>query len=237
MPNPPDPSFSSLALNVGSKVQLVLDGTGGRNLMSSSLVGYLENQFVLIKLPSTDGGSPVSFLEGETLSVRIFTGIAVCMFDATVLRRELHPFFCLHLSYPQAVKSVKLRSSIRIQTDLACTVTGEDRSHEATMINLSTSGALIRSNKGGIATETEAPVTVAFTLSSQFSPQPIALQLKAVVRSLRSTSVDAASTGLDDDAALDTYHGVQFTDVEPADQLALQNYAYEALLSDRRRIL
>lgn len=237
MSKPPDPTFSSLSLNVGSKVQLVLDGPDGRSLLSSSLLGYLENQFVLIKLPSTDGGAPVSFLEGETLSVRIFTGTAVCMFEATVLRRELHPFFCLHLSYPQTIKSVKLRNSIRIQTDLPCTVSGEAGAHEATMINLSTSGALLRSIQGDSDAGSEAPVTVAFTLSSQFSPAPIALRLKAVVRSLRSTSADAASTGLGSDTARDAYHGVQFTDVDPADQLVLQNYAYEALLSDRRRIL
>lgn len=237
MSKPPDPSFSSLALNVGSKVQLVLDGPAGRSLLSSSLLGYLENQFVLIKLPSTGDGSPVSFLEGETLSVRIFTGTAVCMFDATVLRRELHPFFCLHLSYPQMIKSVRLRNSIRVQTDLACTVTSDAGSHEATMINLSTSGALIRSNQIGSNAAAEAPVTVVFTLISPLSPVPMALKITAIVRSLRSTSGDADSTGLGTDAALDTYYGVQFTDVDPADQLVLQNHAYEVLLSDRRRIL
>lgn len=235
MPTQSNPSFSSLALNVGSKVQLVLDGASSRSLLSSTLIGYLENQFLLIKLPLTDAGAAVSFLEGETLTVRIFTGISVCMFDATVMRRELHPFYCLHLSYPQTVKSVQLRNSIRIQTDFACTVQGDVQPHSATMINLSTSGALIRSAQAGFITE--APVVVGFTLRSQFDAGPIALQLKAVVRSLRNTGSDATGTGDTAQAGIDTYYGVQFLEVDQADQLVLQNYAYDVLLSDRRRIL
>ena len=235
MPKPPHPTFSSLALNVGSKVQLVLDGAAGRSLLSSTLIGYLENQFLLIKLPSTDGGAPVSFLEGEVLTVRVFTGTSVCMFDATVLRRELHPFYCLHLTYPQTVQSVQLRSSIRIQTDFACTINDDAGSHTATIINLSTSGALIRSAHAAIVTE--APVTIAFTLSSQFDAGPNAMQLKAIVRSLRSTASEAAGSDSGVEAATVTHYGVQFMEIDPADQLTLQNYAYEILLSDRRRIL
>ena len=200
------------------------------------MIGYLEDQFLLIKLPLTDAGAPVSFLEGETLTVRIFTEISVCMFDATVLRRELHPFYCLHLSYPQTIKSVQLRNSIRIQTDLACTVQGNVQFHSATMINLSTSGALVRSAQAGLSTE--APVVIGFTSRSQFDFGSVALQLKAVVRSLRSVcSTGGDVIGAGAEAGIDTYYGVRFMEVDQADQLVLQNHAYDVLLSDRRRIL
>lgn len=228
MPKTSMTSFISQSPQIGSKVQLVLNAGQGRSLLSSSLLGYLENQFVLVKLPFAANGAPVSLYESETLSVRVFTGTSVCMFEAAVLRCELHPFYCMHLSFPAEVSNVKLRDALRIQTDFPCLIHSDSGPVPGNVVNLSTTGALIQADSAIVAVDDA--ISLAFPLGAASDDGVSKVELKAVVRSLRNHSTDGSSS-----AAIQ--FGVQFADVCANDQLALHAYAYNVLLMDRRRIV
>lgn len=228
MPKTSTTSFISQSLQVGSKVQLVLDAARGRSLLPSSLLGYLENQFVLVKLPFAANGAPVSLYESETLAARVFTGTSVCTFDATVLRCELHPFYCMHLSFPAEVGNVKLRDALRIQTNFPCMVESKSAALQGNVVNLSTSGALIQANSAIVAIDDA--VNLVFPLGTASDAGVSNVKLKAVVHSVRNYAAD-------DSPSTAIQFGVQFTDVSADDQLALHAYAYNILLMDRRRII
>jgi c-di-GMP-binding flagellar brake protein YcgR len=223
----PDASSSSPSFNVGNKVQLLLNGASGQEApLSTTLIGYADKQFILLKLPVAANGVPITFYEGEPVSVRVFTGVSVYVFNAEALRCELHPFYCLFLSCPADMRNLTLRNSIRVRADLPCMVKAGGEEESGTLVNLSTSGALIQcSGKDNAVGDN---VNISFSLQSQFDAAPNQLSLKAEVRS--ATEVTAKGEEL-------VQYGVKFADPNAADQLALQNYGYEVVLSDRKRIV
>jgi hypothetical protein len=199
------PSF-----NVGNKVQVVLKSSAGQEPLSTTLLGYSEKQFLLLKLPVAANGVPITVYGGETISVRVFTGISVVVFDA----------------YPAEVRTHTLRNSIRVLADLPCVVKGGSREALGTLVNLSTSGALIQSPANGSAVGER--INLRFALKSQLDIAANDLDLQAVVRSVNPV--------MDQNEDILKY-GVEFADLGAADQLALQNYVYEVLLSDRKRVV
>jgi c-di-GMP-binding flagellar brake protein YcgR len=93
-------------------------------------------------------------------------------------------------------------------------------------VNLSTSGALIQSPANGSAVGER--INLRFALKSQLDIAANDLDLQAVVRSVNPV--------MDQNEDILKY-GVEFADLGAADQLALQNYVYEVLLSDRKRVV
>jgi len=226
-PTAPNASTSSPSFNVGNKVQLLLNGAGAQDApLSTTLIGYADKQFILLKLPVAANGVPITFYEGEPVSVRVFTGVSVYVFNAVALRCELHPFYCLFLSYPADIRTLTLRNSIRVRADLPCVVTTGGKEESGTLVNLSTSGALIQCSDTDNAVGDN--VNISFSLQSQFDAAPNQLNLEAEVRSATEVMVKGAEL---------VQYGVKFADLNAADQLALQNYGYEVVLSDRKRIV
>jgi c-di-GMP-binding flagellar brake protein YcgR len=220
-------SKTSPSFNVGNKVQLLLGGASGPDTpLSTTLIGYADKQFVLLKLPVAANGVPVTFYEGDQVSVRIFTGVSVYVFDAKSLRCELHPFYCLFLSYPAEVRTLALRNSLRVRADLPCMVKAAGNEESGILVNLSTSGALVQCAVKGNAVGDR--VNISFALQSQSDGAPMQLSLSAEVRSASEVTVKGTELA---------QYGLQFTELNAMDQLALQNYAYEVLLLDRRRIV
>jgi c-di-GMP-binding flagellar brake protein YcgR len=218
-------SSSGPSFNVGNKVQVVLKNAAGQEPLSTTLLGYSDKEFLLLKLPVAVNGVPITVYEGERISVRVF-GISVVVFDAKALRCELHPFYCLYLTYPTEFRTLAVRNSIRVLANLPCVVKGGTGEESATLVNLSTSGALINSPVRGSTVGDR--VNLRFSLKSQFDVAANDLDLQAVVRSINAVTVRNEAV---------SQYGIEFADLGPADQLALQNYAYEVLLSDRKRIV
>jgi c-di-GMP-binding flagellar brake protein YcgR len=222
-----DASANSPSFNVGNKVQLLLGGGGRPDApLSTTLIGYVDKQFVLLKLPVAANGVPITFYEGDHVSVRIFTGVSVYVFNAKALRCELHPFYCLFLSYPAEVRTLALRNSLRVRADLPCVIKTGGKEESGTLVNLSTSGALIQCLAKGNAVGDR--VNISFSLQSQSGSAPNQLDLQADVRSATEVMVKGTEFA---------QYGVQFAELNAMDQLALQNHAYEVLLSDRKRIV
>src|SRR6476469_3841188 len=69
-------------LNVGTRVQLRVQRDGGQQEYFSSLVGFVKDEFLLVKSPMLRK-MPVVLHDGEPVQVRAFTGTTIYSFSAT----------------------------------------------------------------------------------------------------------------------------------------------------------
>jgi len=112
-------------LPVGTSIQLVDPVNKVR--LNSRLVGWDENQCILVDQP-TRGGQSVQLPKNLPIVGRGMHEGRVWGFQAVVLFQTLQPFRILYLSYPKKIEEVTLRKSERIQTKLRTVVT--PRKHE-----------------------------------------------------------------------------------------------------------
>ena len=216
-------------MNVGTRVQLRgLDDPGATEHFSS-LIGYVKDEFLLVKLPVVRG-SPVIFYDGIQILVRAFTGTTIYTFRSTVLRTLLSPSYYMHLGYPPEVTGATLRSALRIKVRIAVRIEYTPPGKVAVtlkgfLVNLSTSGASI---------ECDAVVPVGQTLRCVFQigidDVEHGIDVEAIVRSV---NFRPGVAGQSDDVFS---CGVQFQAISTADETTIRLLSYERLLSDRQNI-
>jgi c-di-GMP-binding flagellar brake protein YcgR len=112
------------------------------------LVGYLKYKAIVVTTPLVNG-TPRSVKIGEQLNVRFFSseaGSAVA-FSSQITHVSVSPFPQLYLAYPALVATGEIRQAVRISTDLISTVKAGGVSLTATIVDLSTSGCRVESQK------------------------------------------------------------------------------------------
>ncbi|MBC7513859.1 MAG: flagellar brake protein [Herminiimonas sp.] len=226
----PSANAAILGMSVGTRVQLRgLDDPGATEHFSS-LIGYVKDEFLLVKLPVVRG-SPVIFYDGIQILVRAFTGTTIYTFRATVQRTLLSPSYYMHLSYPSDVASATLRSALRVKVRIPArieyTPPGKAGvSLQVLLVNLSTSGASI---------DCDAIVPVGQKLRCVFQididgAEP-GISVDAIVRSVNFRPGTAGQSA-------DVFScGVQFQEISNADETTIRLLSYERLLSDRQNIV
>jgi len=223
---PEDIDFESMNLQVGTRLQLLTHRRIKPVQHFSSLIGYLKDEYIILKIPM-ENGAPIALAEGERLTIRVFSGIKVCSFACTVERVFMRPLFYVHVSFPKSVQGTSLRTAMRVKVDLPARLGGEEHEgqQECTIVNLSVSGALIES-KSRVSQDEEA-LTLQFTLNAP-PDQEVRVATRAAIR-----NVNVVQAG---DGEVYTY-GLQFTALEAGHYTLLQNMTYEALLADRQKIV
>ena len=85
--------------------------------------------------------------KGESFLVRGFSGTKTYEFTADVVNVCLAPYPYLHLSFPQKISTVNMRSALRAKIRLACSVKPkkENEATPGTIEDMSVSGARIHS--------------------------------------------------------------------------------------------
>lgn len=225
--------FDSMNLQVGSKLQLISHRNVKPVQYFSTAIGYVKDEYILIKLP-VENGFPVTLREGEKLTVRVFSGINVCSFVASVIRIFLHPFFYVHLSFPESIQGTSLRTAMRVKVNIPAEITEPEASENASTVpvllsNLSVAGALIESVRE--LNNDQKSVGLSFTLTAQPGNHEVRFNNKVSIRNANMRKATSAEM-------LDTYmYGVQFVDLDPTHQIMLQNLTYEALIGDRQKIV
>ncbi|MGV3743375.1 MAG: flagellar brake protein [Burkholderiaceae bacterium] len=216
--------------NVGARLQLRVQRDAGAVEHFSSLIGFVKNEFVMVKLPMVRS-MPFAFYDGEPILVRAFTGMKIHSFTSTVLRTFVNPLNYMHLAFPKAIQSSSLRSELRVKTNLSASVTYKDvagakKSAQVPLINLSLSGAAI---------DCQVPLTVgeqlqmSFVLQSEGADREIRTQ--ATVRSVNSRS---ANQTYDSSAYI---CGLQFEKLAAEDMTAIRLLTYETILMNRQNIV
>jgi len=224
---PEDIDFESMNLQVGTRLQLLTHRRIKPVQHFSSLIGYLKDEYIILKIPM-ENGAPIALAEGERLTIRVFSGIKVCSFVCTVERVFMRPLFYVHVSFPKSVQGTSLRTAMRVKVDLPARLGGEDHAGQqaCTIVNLSVSGALVESRSR--LPQDEDALTLQFTLNAPPDNQEVQVATRAAIR-----NVNVVQAG---DGEVYTY-GLQFVALDAVHYTLLQNMTYEALLADRQKIV
>lgn len=219
--------FISLQLHVGVRLQLILKRDFKLLQDYSSLIGYSRNEYLIIKLPGGDLGE--SLRENDALEVRVFCGINVCVFETSVLKIFSAPFQYLHLAFPRNVIASELRSAARVKTELPATIsqiTAEEsiRSENATVLNLSSTGALLQT-KDPFANEGEE-CNLSF-VADDANEDSYPLRLSALICKAHPRRAPGAPC----------QYGIRFTNVDRINSLVLRNLVYRIMMEDRQKVI
>ncbi|TFW01144.1 flagellar brake protein [Oxalobacteraceae bacterium OM1] len=225
--------FDAMRLEVGMRVQLFLRRDLKAVQHFSSLIGYVKDEYLLVKMPF-ENGAPVLLHDGEQVTVRVFTGTAICSFNSTVLRSFFNPFFYMHLSFPEVIQKNNLRKAVRVRVRIPGQVqipmgNGLTSAASVTLANISTHGALIES-EFEIGTVADR-LALSFTAAGTATIDETDINTDIVIRNV---NIRHAGRGEDGNTHL---YGVQFADLEPAHRAALANLIYAELLSNRQSIV
>jgi c-di-GMP-binding flagellar brake protein YcgR len=223
-----DFEFESMNLQVGGRIQFITHRTIKPIQHFSTLIGYVKDEYMIVKIPF-ESGAAISLNDGDKLTIRVFSGVTVCSFAASVLRIFPRPLNYVHLSFPKTIQGTSLRAAMRVKVDIPAHLTCEDGAQLSVfLVNLSVSGALIESPKK--LPDNPGTVGLSFTLIVQGSHQMI-INTRATIQ-----NVNILKPATETHREVFTY-GVQFIDLEPTHYTMLQNLTYEALIADRQKIV
>jgi hypothetical protein len=194
-----------MRLRVGDRVQIAPPSHVSSARASARVVGWVEGQSFILTTPQSTTGRLVLH-QGEVVVVRVFTGRSAFAFRCSVLRNTSPVGDFLHLSFPQAIDGVDVRSSPLFRLGLPATVstasTGEPV--QATIDNMGSTGALLLCAAPLGATGDS--VKVAFELV--LHDVPVALVLNASIRTAEAAEGHHR-------------HGVSFVDPTAHERLVL----------------
>jgi hypothetical protein len=197
--------FREMRLRVGDRVQVEPPPQVGSSRASARVVGWVEGQCIILTGPQI-GARRTYFQAGEVVVVRVFTGRSAFAFGCTVLKTTATPVDYVHLSFPDSIAGVDVRSSPRVRLNLGAKAAAQDaEARDATIDNIGCTGALIVCGHplGAVGDS----VSVEFDVV--LHDVPVSLSLRAAIR-----SIDNAGDG-------PHRYGVSFVDPGPNDRLIL----------------
>lgn len=206
----PPVTFAEMRLRVGDKIPLETlrsPGTKGQRLVAK-VIGWFEGSSFLIALPAKNIATGL-VKENEQVLMRAFTGKNAFAFRTTILKIEHFPFTYLHMSFPNKVDAVEIRTSFRhsVRIPVMISAAGE----------ASVAGYILNIGMNGARIGTTAPLKdeKLIQLATQFELHdiPASLKLNAQVRSSANTT--------DEQGTMHYEYGVEFQDAQPNDRLIL----------------
>jgi hypothetical protein len=199
--------FRDMRLKVGDRVQIAPPAQTGAGRLSASVVGWVEGRSFIVTIPQTPVGR-LCLHAGEIVVVRAFTGRSAFAFSCTVLRSTVQPCDYLHLTFPDRIDGVDVRSSPRFRLGLPAQVkpAAGAEAIQATIDNIGSTGALlVCDNPLGATGDT---VEVAFDVV--LHEIPVSLALRAEIK-----TVDQSAGGAQ------VRHGVFFLEPSTNERLTL----------------
>jgi hypothetical protein len=139
------PTFESMGLRVGQNLQLLRHNPSTYKCYTS-LIGYVDREFFLVRLPREAGGA-VRFEQGQMLEVRLFSGLSIYSFDSCIESLLLHPRDYMLMTYPGEIREHRLRGHMRVPVKMAIDIKPAGAAASGLVgyqiLDLSGSGALI----------------------------------------------------------------------------------------------
>jgi len=210
--------LTTLPLQIAQTVQLQSVKFGQIRLYSK-LIGYVENQSIMITSPVLIGGLQ-SIIDGDPFICRAFGGRYALAFRTHVLRTASAPFPHLFLAYPKSVEKVVVRKATRVTVSLRGTLgktpPQDEPEAEAEITDLSLTGAGATS-KQGIAGVGEQ---VSMKIRGDDGDDASAFQCSALVKNVRPVE------GSQEHAQ----YGLEFTDLSEAQSRTLLQIIQNHLL-------
>lgn len=227
---PQEFEFETLNMQVGVRLQLITHRRVKPVPHFSSLIGYVRDEYLIVKIPLEDG-VPIGLTEGERVTIRVFSGVNVCSFACSVERVFGRPLNYVHLSFPTSIQGTSLRGAMRVRADLPVRVAGTKigvAPMDCLLANISVTGARIDSSQP--LPPEEDIVDLQFALTVPPDSKETQVRTRANIKNL--------AVGKPADGRAEMYsYGVQFLNLDPVHYTLLQNMTYEALLADRGKIV
>ncbi len=223
-------SFDSLNLQVGVRLQFITYRRIKPVQYFSTLIGYVRDEYLIVRVP-VENGTPVGLVEGERITIRVFSGTNVCSFECTVERVFDRPLNYVHLSFPDSIQGTSLRAAMRVKVDIPVTLSasqGGAAPVEGMLTNISVNGARIETARSLM--EDGGEIALDFAMMPATYDREVQVSVRAVIRNAQT--LRRVPEGGDVFA-----YGVQFLDLNPVHHTMLQNLTYEVLLSDRQNIV
>lgn len=222
--------FEDMNLQVGVRLQIMPKQASTPTVQYTSLIGFVSDDYLLLQIPQQDG-KPSEVVAGTEVALRVFSGVSVFTFDATVEAVMSSPRSFLLLSFPNNIQKVGLRKAVRVKANIPVRIANQsdrDVIKEATLSDISLSGALVStSNPLGAAGDT---IHIEFSVLVQSQNTEVSISTSASIRSVQQ----AVGTAPDGGSFYTVYtYGINFLDIDSAHQAILQNYVYETLLIHR----
>ncbi|MCP5265801.1 MAG: flagellar brake protein [Burkholderiaceae bacterium] len=219
--------FDELRLQVGTRLQMVLDREGRERAFFTSVVGYAIDEYLIVRIP-THHRIPVELSEGETVRIRLFSGVHLYDFRCRVL--QLFPNFYLHLSFPTDIRSTPVRNAPRVRADIAAEVLrANDRIDMARIVDISIHGAGILLDPQAKALADGDRFELRFTLKVGVDDRDHLVAVGAEALAVRPGGPDAGSTP-------GQVCGARFGPLSDGDSLCLQNFILRQLIEGQENL-
>lgn len=225
-------SFESMNLQVGGRLQFLVVRDVKPVPYFSTLIGYVRNEYLILKAPADDKSKP-PLREGDKLTVRVFSGVMVCTFNASLLRIFGAPLNYLHVSFPDEIVGANLRSAVRVRVEIPATLSNPADAGMANvsvvLSNISVTGTQIESQiEVGKSGET---IELSFQSEGHAEGADMTISTRALIR-----NIGMRDAGTQNAAPVHLY-GVQFLDLDPTHRLVLENMTYHAIVNGRQNIV
>lgn len=212
-------SFDDIKLQVGTRLQIMLKRGARQVIYYTTLIGYVSGEYLLMKIPFENGLS-VPMQGGERVALRVFSGMNVFTFVCYVESVFLSPRYYMHLTFPAEIQTTALRKAVRVKVDLPVQIKGTAECGSIT--DISVDGAQITA--GSALGEADAKIALSFTFQIKPTNQDVLIETSATIRNLHELPTAKK------DAPARFSHGVSFDEIDPTEQVMLQNLVYESLL-------
>ncbi len=218
----PEYVFNDMMLKVGDKLHIKafrstdqLSDKTNNDFHLVKLIGYLEDQTLIITMPRTD----YPLLDGDQVMARFFCG--KCAFSFTVFVDKIikQPFKYLHLSFPKLIQGQTIRKSRRIKCIFPAKI--ENNPAPLVITNLSSTGAEIKTT-GNIGKPGTA-IALSFTVTVYNQEMPLLIQ--SIIRSSKKTNEDALIFGL------------EFAELKPDQLTILNSLINQVLVENPNRVV
>ena len=226
---PQEFEFEAMNLQVGIRLQFITYRRIKPMQYFSTLIGYVKDEYLIVKVP-LENGMPVGLVEGERITIRVFSGMNVCSFACTVRASSTVP--CSTSTCPSPTRSrapaCARRCGSRSTSRPRCCrrkrmrrgrlhAHQSQRQRRAHRVKPQPAGRRRRDR-------------LEFGLTSPMDDKEMRVRTRAAVRNVNALRRDADGTEM-------FAYGVQFLELDPVHFTMLQNLTYEVLLADRQKIV
>jgi len=225
-------TFDDMGLKAESRLQLAPPFQLTHERFPVKVIGFLRGQSLLITTPVNANGIPLPLLEGEVVVMRSFTGQNAFAFACTIVRVCKLPYEYMHLSFPDVIEGIVIRTVPRVKTNINATVqNGDNRDTEeplsACIADISANGAALDA-KRPLGREGDI-LNLAFVV--HLHNIEALLSIKGIVRAVFSSqAIEAAEPDL-------VRHGIEFKDMQPNDSVILESMIYQQLIENPHLIV
>jgi hypothetical protein len=206
--------FADVHLKVGDTVYLDFSGARAHGRASSTVLGWRDGVSVMVTQPVA-ADKPLQLFDGESVTLRVFTGRSAFAFKGNVLKTNSLPFPYVHLSFPKRVQAVEIRKSPRSRVDMPATFS-VDGQHVGLgiIVDLGTAGALL--DTGEVLDKSVESLQLA--VSFELHDVPVSLDLHANILGMKGYSSQGEQTSVQ--------YRLAFDQLKPNDRLVLSSLVW-----------